>query len=110
MTINEYQHAALRTANTKEDIITNCALGLTGEAGEVADHVKKAMFQGHELDPEHIAKELGDISWYVAVMAYAIGYNLEQIFQMNVDKLWKRYPEGFDAERSINREENKHAE
>lgn len=61
--------------------------------------------QGHEMDVEHIAKELGDICWYIAETATAIGYDLETIMQMNVDKLMKRYPEGFSSERSQHRQE-----
>lgn len=108
MTINEYQHEALRTAsgmNKDMPMIVNGVLGLCGESGECADMVKKNLFQGHELDEAHFAKELGDVAWYLAVSAYAIGYDLETILQMNVDKLRKRYPEGFDSERSLHREE-----
>ena len=108
MTINGYQVEALRTANGISDeypMWLNGALGLNGEAGEVADMVKKHLFQGHPIDFEHMAKELGDVAWYVAVTAYAIGYDLEKILQMNVDKLRKRYPNGFEAERSLRRQE-----
>lgn len=107
MTINEYQVAAMRTSGknlTTAEHLFNGALGLTGESGEVADIMKKAAFQGHELDVEHLAKELGDICWYLAETATAIGYALEDIMQMNIDKLKKRYPDGFSAERSQNRE------
>ena len=105
MTINEYQQAALRTANGGKCVdVVNGVLGLTGESGECADIVKKHKFQGHDLNVEKLAKELGDVSWYLAVTAHAIGYTLEEIFQMNMDKLRKRYPEGFDAERSLHRE------
>lgn len=91
MTINDYQQAALRT-----------------ESRIAADPVpyiimKKVLFQDHEFDREHLAKELGDIAWYLAISADAIGYNLETIFQMNVDKLKARYPDGFDAEHSQHR-------
>lgn len=107
MTINEYQIAALRTSQTDKlsasDILLNSALGLCGESGEVADLVKKHHFQGHDLDLDHVAKELGDVAWYLAVGAYSIGYNLEEILQMNVDKLENRYPDGFEAERSLHR-------
>lgn len=110
MTINEYQTAALRTAQTEElahiELVMNASLGLCGESGEVADIVKKFRFQGHDLDFEHIAKELGDVAWYLAVGAYAIGYDLETILQMNVDKLKARYPDGFSADRSLHRAEN----
>jgi NTP pyrophosphatase (non-canonical NTP hydrolase) len=108
MTINEYQKEALRTAsgmNQEVPMIVNGVLGLCGESGECADLVKKHIFQGHELDAEHLAKELGDVAWYLAVSAYAIGYDLETIMQMNVDKLRSRYPDGFSSELSQNRKE-----
>lgn len=106
MTINEYQKEAMRTANVKNQdfpIILNGVLGLAGEAGECADLVKKAFFQGHPLVTNQMAKELGDVAWYLAVTANAIGYDLESILQMNVDKLRNRYPEGFDSWRSLHR-------
>ena len=107
MTVNEYQKHALRTAGTNEngDLLVNGVMGLNGEAGECIDIVKKHLFQKHPLDVEHMAKELGDVSWYLAVTAYAIGYNLEDIFKMNIEKLLNRYPDGFDAKRSQNRTE-----
>lgn len=107
MTINEYQQLAMRTSNkvlNKDMHIMNGALGLVGESGEVADLIKKNWMQGHSLDKEHIAKELGDICWYIAETATAIGYDMETIMRMNIEKLRKRYPEGFDAERSQRRE------
>jgi len=61
------------------------------------------MFQGHPMDFDHLAKELGDVAWYIAVTARAIGYDLETILQMNVDKLRNRYPNGFEVERSLHR-------
>ena len=84
------------------------ALGLTGESGEVADHIKKVLFHGHALDVNHVAKELGDILWYLGLACDAIGYSLDDVMQMNVDKLHNRYPNGFDAERSLNRERYEH--
>lgn len=106
MKANEYQKLALRTLNKELDIdrvLVDGVLGLNGEAGECADIVKKHLFQGHTLNKEHLAKELGDVSWYLAVTAYAIGYDLETVLQMNIDKLRERYPEGFDEFRSRNR-------
>ena len=110
MTINEYQYAALRTAQTDKltanELLLNSALGLCGESGEVADIVKKHRSQGHDLDLVHVARELGDIAWYLAVGAYAIGCDLESILQMNVDKLKARYPNGFSTDRSLHRDKN----
>lgn len=109
MTGNEYQKAALRTASGMNyehyGMLMNGVLGLCGESGEVADLVKKTTFQGHELNAERVAEELGDVAWYLAVAAEAIGYSLDDILQMNIDKLLKRYPDGFDAERSVHRPE-----
>lgn len=107
MTINEYQKEAMRTAQAdtlnNEERLLNGVMGLNGEAGEAIDIVKKHIFQGHDLDIEHVAKELGDIAWYLATSADAIGYDLETILQMNVDKLRARYPEGFDPDKSQHR-------
>lgn len=106
MTINEFQKAALRTKNKKlgrMDTLVDGLMGLNGEAGEAIDLLKKHMFQGHELDVKHIISELGDIAWYLAVTADALGFDLETILQMNVDKLKRRYPEGFEVSRSTNR-------
>ena len=108
MTINEYQQLAMTTLNPElspKDVLINGVMGLCGESGEAIDLVKKHLAQGHELDKERLAKELGDIAWYLAETAMAIGYPLEDILQMNIDKLKKRYPEGFAVERSVKREE-----
>ncbi len=107
MTINEYQTFALRTLNpelSEKDVLINGVMGLCGESGEAIDLVKKHLAQGHPLEAEKLAKELGDIAWYLAETAHAIGYSLEDILQMNIDKLAARYPEGFSSDRSMNRE------
>lgn len=104
---NEYQREALRTAGNHagNSLLVNGVMGLNGEAGECIDIVKKHLFQGHELDKEKLAKELGDVAWYLAATAHAIGYTLEEVMQGNIDKLKKRYPDGFEAERSLHRQE-----
>lgn len=101
-----YREEVLRTyAGSQEPQVKLmlAALGLTGESGEVADHMKKNLFQCHVIDMIHIQKELGDILWYVVLACDAIDCSLEDVMQMNVEKLRKRYPNGFDAERSIHR-------
>lgn len=105
MTINEYQAAAMRTAGTTDaaTLLVNGVMGLNGEAGECIDIVKKHIFQKHDLDAAHLAKELGDVAWYLAVTAYAAGYDLESVLKANIDKLRARYPDGFDAEKSRHR-------
>ena len=106
MEVNEYQKLAMTTLNPaldKRDILINSVMGLCGESGEAIDIVKKWMAQGHELDRERLAKELGDIAWYLAEAATALDLSLEEILQANIEKLKKRYPEGFDETRSIDR-------
>ena len=106
MNVNEYQRLAMTTLNpelSKRDVLINSVMGLCGESGEAIDIVKKWLAQGHELDRDALAKELGDIAWYLAETAFALDIPLEKIFWGNLDKLKSRYPEGFDAEKSINR-------
>ena len=106
MTVNEYQKLAMTTLNpalNKKDVLINGVMGLCGESGEAIDIVKKWLAQGHELDKEKLAKELGDIAWYLAETAYALDIPLESILQGNIDKLRKRFPEGFDTQRSVER-------
>lgn len=104
----EYAIAALRTAQQTNDreLLLNGVFGLVGEAGEVVDHLKKHLFQGHVLDAAKVADELGDVLWYVNLIAAACGCELDAIAKGNIDKLLKRYPgEGFDAACSVNRVE-----
>lgn len=102
MFANDYQVEALRTAGDDPELL-NGILGLCGEAGECAEVVKKNMFQGHDFDKHHLASELGDVAWYLAVSAFCLGYSLEDVFRINIQKLRKRYPEGFDSDHSIHR-------
>lgn len=107
LTANAYQKLAMKTLNPaldKKDILINGVMGLCGESGEAIDIVKKWLAQGHDLDREKLAKELGDIAWYLAETAYALDLSLEEILQGNIRKLKARYPEGFETERSVHRE------
>lgn len=109
MNINEYQKLAMTTLNrelSSKDMLINGVMGLCGESGEAIDIVKKHLAQGHDLDKEHLAKELGDIAWYLAETATALDIPLETIFQMNIDKLKERYPNGFSSEKSKGRKSN----
>lgn len=113
MNLNEYQELAQRTCNMTEKSIAkieNGILGMCGESGECADILKKYLHQGHKLDPDKLAEEIGDVLWYVAEAAAGLGITLEQIAQRNIAKLKKRYPDGFDPERSIHRPEYQHQE
>ena len=106
MQVNEYQKAAMATLNPaldKKDVLINSVMGLCGESGEAIDIVKKWLAQGHTLDKEHLAKELGDIAWYLAEAATALDLSLGDVLQANLDKLEKRYPNGFETRRSLSR-------
>ena len=107
MTINEFQKLAMTTLNpelSQKDVLINGVMGLCGESAEAIDIVKKWLAQGHDLDREKLAKELGDICWYLAETATALDLSLEDIMAANIEKLKRRYPDGFDARRSIHRE------
>lgn len=108
MTINEYQKLAMTTLNkelSNKDVLINAVMGLCGESGEAIDIVKKHLHQGHELNKEKLIKELGDIAWYLAEACFALDVELETVLTMNIEKLKKRYPEGFDVDKSVNRSE-----
>ena len=104
-----YQLDVLKYAPDHNDYLLNviyAALGMCGEAGEASELVKKYAYHGHAMDTEHLARELGDVLWYVSYMAHLFGYSLGEIMEINQDKLAKRYPDGkFDEERSRNRKE-----
>ena len=106
MDASEYQKRAMTTLNPaleKKDVLINSVMGLCGESGEAIDIVKKGLAQGHTLDKEHLAKELGDIAWYLAEAATALDLSLGDILQANLNKLEKRYPNGFETRRSLSR-------
>lgn len=108
MNVNEYQKLAMVTKNPDlkdRDLLINSVMGLCGESGEVIDLVKKHVSHGHPLNREKLIDELGDVAWYLAECAEAIGVTLEDVLTHNIEKLKKRYPEGFDADRSIHRTE-----
>lgn len=122
MEAKEYQNLAMRTNDgkgtdrlldwTNVDAngkikdpggLLNGCLGLSGEAGELNDLVKKWIFHKKPLDREHMKKEIGDVCWYIADICHSMGFDLGEIFQMNIDKLKARYPEGFSEQRANNR-------
>lgn len=121
MTGNEYQQLAMRTNDglnrlrledaiaNQDDIsvsqLLNGTLGLTGEAGEVSDLIKKGIFHEKGIDLEHLKKELGDCAWYLAMICDACGFTLDDVMQINIDKLKARYPQGFDTYRANHKQE-----
>lgn len=106
MTLNEYQELSMRTKlnnDLKENLLCG-GLGISGEAGEVSDTIKKIIFHGHEFNKNELIKELGDVLWYISFISNSIDCTLEDVAKQNIDKLNKRYPNGFSKENSINRE------
>lgn len=108
MDATTYQRQAMRTAKWHDDVdeqILNAVLGLAGEAGELVELVKKARYQGHAaIMTEDYQRELGDVLWYAAYLCDALAVSMSDVMKGNLAKLKGRYPEGFSAERSVNRE------
>lgn len=105
MTGNEYQKLAARTMNpdlTSKEQSKHALHGMVGEIGELHSIYQKK-YQGHPFDEDHAKKELGDLLWFVAEYCTAHGWNLDDVMQLNIDKLKTRFPEGFEIDRSLNR-------
>lgn len=106
MTFAQYQSACARTANPDldaNDALANAGLGISGEAGEVAGEIKKVLFQGHQIDVEHLVSEMGDVLWYIAALSTALGVSLADVASANIAKLRGRYPSGFRPVDSVQR-------
>lgn len=104
---DKYQENAKRTLNTEtadQYTFANLGMGLAGEAGEVCDYLKKVVFHGHSMDKEKLSDELGDVLWYLANLAEMIDVPLSEVANKNIEKLKKRYPNGFEASRSQKRD------
>jgi len=100
MQFTDYEDQALRTIGvhaTRALEIANGAMGLAGEAGEVCDYLKKVLFHRVIFDSRILKDELGDVLWYLNAVAYTHGLTLTEIAEANIEKLQKRYPEGFKA-------------
>lgn len=106
MTGNEYQKLANRTisCDNKSDMESHALHGMVGEIGELHSLYQK-IYQGHGFDIEHAKKELGDLLWFVAEYCTAMNWNLEEVMELNINKLKARYPQGFETEKSLNRVE-----
>ena len=106
LSLNEYQMAAMAFKDPEQGDLNYSVLGLNGEAGEVADAVKKLNYHGHSISQSGLIEELGDALWYIASIAHDLEVSLSDVANVNIRKLWSRYPEGhFSKERSINRKE-----
>lgn len=104
---NVYQLLAARTINrelSQEQTELHALHGMSGEVGEIHSLYQK-VYQGHEMDEEHLKKELGDLLWFVAELCTSKKWNLEDVMSLNIEKLKARFPEGFEADKSLNRKE-----
>ena len=100
MNFDEYKELAmvsLKKFDSKNDLIANVGLGLAGEAGEVADILKKHLLKSKDIDLPHLKEELGDILWYIAEACECFGFNLSDVANTNIEKLQNRHPKGFDG-------------
>lgn len=103
-----YQKHILRTVPQNihfQERVAMMALGLAGEAGELVNILKKELFHKHPSNPEKIKDEIGDVLWYITALASAYDLKMSDVVSFNIEKLAKRYPDGFSYERSINRPE-----
>ena len=110
MTLDDYQREAMRTrvrapGESVDSALDTAimALGLAGEAGEVADMIKKMLGHGHAISSHQVRDELGDVLWYVAAVAREFNLSLSDVAEANVEKLLRRYPDGFTHAASVNR-------
>lgn len=102
----DYQRLAMRTARlelSEKELLCDGAMGLCGEAGECCDLIKKHVFQGHMLDADKLIDEMSDVMWYLALICHVLGTDLDLVMEHNIKKLMKRYPNGFEVEKSVNR-------
>ncbi|MHA3066046.1 nucleoside triphosphate pyrophosphohydrolase family protein [Lacticaseibacillus saniviri] len=92
MELNDYQQLANRTLTGNEQVLTNLSLGLASDSGQVIDLIKKYTFQGQELSRDELTRELGDTLWYLSQIALWADIPFEEVAQVNIDQLAKRYP------------------
>ena len=114
MTFDEYQKLAERTMRfdrsrhdfplQMHDLLMHALLGLPAEVGEVEGVFQKS-YQGHPIDERHLKREIGDALWMLAELCTANEWHLDEIAEINIEKLRERYPEGFSKERSLHRRE-----
>ena len=105
MTGNEYQRLAARTINQdlyQSQLILHAVFGMCSEAGEIAGLFQKK-FQGHKVDFDHLKKEVGDLLWFAAELCTAYDIEMDDVMQLNIDKLKARFPDGFEVEKSLHR-------
>lgn len=109
MEFEEYKKECHRTSGVFDNYaesLCSYSMGLVGESGEVVDYIKKIVFHGHKFSKEKLIEELGDVLWYFTMLTSICDIQIDEVMRKNVEKLRKRYPNGFTCEDSINREKN----
>ncbi|KRM96605.1 hypothetical protein FC19_GL000903 [Liquorilactobacillus aquaticus DSM 21051] len=99
MEFNEYQKAAKRTLYGNEQVLTNCALGLAGESGQLIDLIKNYTFKGKDLNRSEMVHELGDVLWYLSQIAAWADIPFDEVAEDNIQTLNRRYPHGFSQDK-----------
>ena len=97
----------LEPSLTKEKRLILGAMGICGESGEVSEHIKKFVFYDKQIPSEKIIEELGDIRWYFELLLDTFNLTMEEVEQQNIEKLKKRYPNGFNKEDAISQKDKK---
>lgn len=100
-----YRDEVLRTASAHVDPLSLGAMGLAGEAGEVVDLIKKHVHHKAPFDRDKFIKELGDVRWYLELLCHCANVSMEEVEALNIEKLRKRYPDGFSTQASIERKD-----
>jgi len=101
---NEFVEYLTAPLNNKHQDYMHAVLGIVTEAGELADAMKKNLAYRKELDTVNIKEELGDLMFYIQMACNHFGFKLEDVIETNIRKLQRRYPEGFDTFRALNRD------
>ena len=107
MNSNDYQRLASRTiptGKTHAELTKHALFGMCGEIGEIHSIYQKQI-QGHDIDDAHLAKEVGDLMWFIAEFCTVNRWKLSDILEKNIEKLISRYPDGFSSEKSLHRRE-----
>ena len=107
MTGNQYQLLAARTINKelgREEQLYHSLHGMVGEIGEIHSLYQK-LYQGHDMDEDHLKKEVGDLLWFIAEFCTANNFELDEIMELNINKLKARFPDGFEVDKSLHRKE-----
>lgn len=104
--IDQKREFAKRVNSSEVVDLTHATIGICTEAGELLDVMKKHLAYGKDIDRVNVAEEVGDVLWYVAIILRELNMSFEEVMQMNINKLAKRFPDKFDEHHALNRDLN----